>query len=240
MGYRDDVVRRVAALESEFLELGRQAETLRAEGARRAPVAVAAFAVGDRVRCVRLPDYESDNLAVGDTGTVRKVDDDSVPYGVEWDRDIAGGHNLRGMLTSMRGWWVTADRIAPAPTPAPAADPLDLAHVANLLDLPAPQTPAAIIARLRDLYRQRHRMSDADPLDGLNAAVREGAQRVATRNGPTWLDCGGGWFVGWTEDASLEHPFVAIARNGVQFANLTVRDGRIAWDEAPDRARRPR
>ena len=115
-----------------------------------------------------------------------------------------------------------------------------MAHVANLLDLPAPQTPAAIIARLRDLYRQRHRMSDADPLDGLNAAVREGAQRVATRNGPTWLDCGGGWFVGWTEDASLEHPFVAIARNGVQFANLTVRDGRIAWDEAPDRARRPR
>lgn len=395
--------------------------------------AVAAFAVGDRVRCVRLPDYAPDNLSVGDTGTVRQVDDDSVPYGVEWDRDIAGGHNLRGTTTSMRGWWVKADQIAPAPAAAPEPVPTaprtgegvaammraawpgvewaaaDLAavpdqptararvgrtelrvniaegrrwvgeilswheviasvcgagrvgmvsalraEVARLLaDLralaPAGETDAAAAVRAlcrsygaesvdgplidlvratvasvdrersdardqrdeayaaRDRYahdaataradverltrerdeavavarealdgygsalsmvlaaagsmgrediardtrvdvkkitRLRARLGalaappapPADPLDGLPAEVREGAQRVATRNGPTWLDCGNGWFVGWTDDASLEHPFVAIARDGVQFAHLTVRDGRIAWDEAPDGA----
>jgi len=61
------------------------------------------FKIGDRVRCVDSHIYNNDSI-LGKTGTIRVIDDDELPIGVEFDGDITKGNTLRKRLSSNRGW----------------------------------------------------------------------------------------------------------------------------------------
>ncbi len=71
--------------------------------------------VGTRVRCIQDGASENSELRLGDTGTVRSIDNTSpLPVGVEWERNI-GGHNGFASFncTLGYGWFVKHSEIEP-------------------------------------------------------------------------------------------------------------------------------
>ena len=74
------------------------------------------FALGDRVIAIVDHPRKNKDLMAGDTGTVRSIERDYDGQirgiGVEWDLEIAAGHNLGGAIEEYgHGWWVRPTEI---------------------------------------------------------------------------------------------------------------------------------
>ena len=64
------------------------------------------FKVGDRVKYVG-----TDSNCKGKVGTIVTIDDDSIPYGVEFDEKVYGDHSLDGKCESGYGRWLELEEI---------------------------------------------------------------------------------------------------------------------------------
>lgn len=72
------------------------------------------FQIGDRVCCVvgGAGDVPPAYPKAGQEGTVVSyMENQYLPYGVEFDEEFPGGHALWGEITSYRGWYCSADAL---------------------------------------------------------------------------------------------------------------------------------
>lgn len=64
------------------------------------------FKVGDRVKYIG-----ADSNYKGKVGTIVTIDDDSIPYGIEFDEKVYGGHTLDGECEYGYGSWFELEEI---------------------------------------------------------------------------------------------------------------------------------
>lgn len=64
------------------------------------------FKIGDRVKYIGTNSYYK-----GKVGTIVTIDDDSMPYGVEFDEKVYGGHSLDGECEYGYGKWFELEEI---------------------------------------------------------------------------------------------------------------------------------
>ncbi len=64
------------------------------------------FKIGDRVKYVG-----TDSDYKGKVGTIVIIDDGSIPYGVKFDREVYGGHDLKGKFFDGYGRWLRLEEI---------------------------------------------------------------------------------------------------------------------------------
>ncbi len=64
------------------------------------------FKIGDRVKYIG-----TDSNYKGKVGTIVTIDDDSIPYGVEFDEKVYGGHSLDGKCENGYGRWLELEEI---------------------------------------------------------------------------------------------------------------------------------
>lgn len=64
------------------------------------------FKIGDRVRYIG-----TDANYKGEIGTIVVTDDGSIPYGVKFDREVYGGHDLKGKFFDGYGRWLRLEEI---------------------------------------------------------------------------------------------------------------------------------
>ena len=64
------------------------------------------FKIGDRVKYVG-----TDSNYKGKVGTIVTIDDDSIPYGIEFDEKVYGGHSLDGECEYGYGKWFQLEEI---------------------------------------------------------------------------------------------------------------------------------
>ena len=64
------------------------------------------FKVGDRVKYIG-----ADSNYKGKVGTIVTIDDDSIPYGIEFDEKVYGGHTLDGECEYGYGKWFQLEEI---------------------------------------------------------------------------------------------------------------------------------
>lgn len=72
------------------------------------------FQAGDRVRCVVDGGGDSvyDYPKASQEGTVvYYCSEQFLPYGIKFDEEFPGGHDLWGMIPSHRGWFCSADAL---------------------------------------------------------------------------------------------------------------------------------
>ena len=64
------------------------------------------FKVGDRVKYIG-----TNSNYKGKVGTIITIDDDSIPYGIEFDEKVCGGHSLDGECEYGYGKWFELEEI---------------------------------------------------------------------------------------------------------------------------------
>lgn len=64
------------------------------------------FQVGDRVRCIYECPDDNEEIHIGDTGTVCKVEIGILSVGVNWDHRMITGHHCNGYCPEGHGWFV--------------------------------------------------------------------------------------------------------------------------------------